>query len=205
MTKNAETFFSEGCGRCALGGTPECKVHRWQHELAELRRIILDCGLTEDCKWGVPCYTFQGKNIVLLSAFKDHCVISFFKGALLHDEHGILTFPGKNSQVDKVIRFTNPEQIRKMEDWMKIYIFEAIEVEKAGLKVQKSQTPDLPDELKHTFETVPALKEAFGALPPGKQRGWVLYFSEPKQAQTRQARIIKSIPKMLNGKGLHDK
>lgn len=137
MTKNAETFFSEGCGRCALGGTPECKVHRWQH--------------------------------------------------------------------DKVIRFTNPEQIRKMEDWMKIYIFEAIEVEKAGLKVQKSQTPDLPDELKHTFETVPALKEAFGALPPGKQRGWVLYFSEPKQAQTRQARIIKSIPKMLNGKGLHDK
>ena len=205
MTKTVETYFSEGCGRCSLGGTPECKVHRWQCELAALRRIILQCGLTEACKWGVPCYTFKGKNIVLISALKNKCIISFFKGALLHDEYSILTSPGKNSQVDKIIRFDNLEQILKIEEWIKSYIYEAIEVEKAGLIVPKNTPPNLPEELKHTFETVPALKEAFEALPPGKQRGWVLYFSEPKQPQTRTTRIVKSIPKILNGKGLHDK
>lgn len=205
MTKDAETYFLEGCGRCSLGDTPECKVHRWQHELVALRRIVLDCGLIEECKWGVPCYTFMGKNIVLVSALKDNCFISFFRGALLHDEHGILTFSGPNSQVDKVIRFTRLEDILQMEEWIKAYIFEAVEVEKAGLKVQKTKTPELPEELKRKFDEIPALKAAFEALTPGRQRGWALYFSEPKQSQTREARIIKSMQKILNGEGLHDK
>lgn len=205
MTKDVETYLSEGCGRCSLGGTPACKVHRWQHELVALRRIVLDCGLTEACKWGVPCYTFMGKNIALISAIKENCFVSFFKGALLHDEHGILSFAGKNSQVDKMIRFTNLEDILNMEDWIKTYIFEAIEVEKAGLKVQKSTNPDLPEELQRKFEEVPALQSAFEALTPGRQRGWALYFSAPKQSQTREARIVKSMQKILNGEGLHDK
>lgn len=205
MTKNAETYFLEGCGRCSLGGTPECKVHRWQHELLALRRIVLETGLTEECKWGVPCYTYQGKNIVMVSAFKGYCFISFFKGVLLHDEHGILTFVGENAQVDKVIRFTDPEAVLKMEDWIKAYIFEAIEVEKAGLKVQKSKMPDLPEELQRKFDEIPALKVAFEALTPGRQRGWILHFSEPKQSQTRDSRIVNAIQKILNGEGLHDK
>lgn len=205
MTKNAETYFSEGCGRCSLGGTPECKVHRWQQELLALRRIVLECGLTEESKWGVPCFTFMGKNVVLISALKDCCILSFFNGALLHDEHGILSFAGPNAQVDKVIRFTRLENMLKMEDWIKAYIFEAIEVEKAGLKVQKSKMPDIPEELKHKFEEIPALKAAFEALTPGRQRGWVLYFSQPKQSQTRVKRIENCVQKILKGEGLHDK
>ena len=148
---------------------------------------------------------FMRKNIVLVSALKDNCFISFFRGALLHDEHGILTFSGPNSQVDKVIRFTRLEDILQMEEWIKAYIFEAVEVEKAGLKVQKTKTPELPEELKRKFDEIPALKAAFEALTPGRQRGWALYFSEPKQSQTREARIIKSMQKILNGEGLHDK
>lgn len=205
MTKDAETYFLDGCGRCSLGGTPECKVHRWQHALLALRRIVLECGLTEECKWGVPCYTFQGKNIAMVSAFKDYCFISFFKGALLQDEHGILAFVGENSQVSKVIRITRLEDVLKMEDWIKAYLFEAVEVEKAGLKVQTSKILNLPEELLHKFEAIPALKDAFEALTPGKQRGWVLYFSAPKQAQTRASRIEKSMQKIMNGEGFHDK
>lgn len=205
MTTDVETYFLEGCGRCPLGGTPACKVHTWHLELAALRRIVLECGLDEACKWGVPCYTFQGKNIAMVSAFKDNCFISFFKGSLLEDEHGLLEFAGKNSQVDKMIRFTDIKDVLKIEDWIKTYLFEAIEVEKAGLKVPKTKTLDLPEELLHKFEAIPALKEAFEALPPGKQRGWALYFSEPKQAQTRTGRIEKSMPKILNGEGMHDK
>lgn len=205
MTTHVETYFSDGCGRCPLGGTPACKVHHWQHELIALRRIVLDCGLDEECKWGVPCYTFQGKNVVMVSALKDSCAITFFNGSLLHDEHDILTFAGPNSQVDKLIRFTRLEDILSIEARIKDYIFEAIEVEKAGLKVQKSQALQLPDELKRKFEEIPALQSAFEALTSGRQRSWALYFSAPKQPQTREARILKSVQKILNGEGLHDK
>jgi uncharacterized protein YdeI (YjbR/CyaY-like superfamily) len=204
MTRNVETYFLEGCGRCPLGGTPECKVHRWHHELLALRRLVLECGLVEACKWGVPCYTYQGKNIVMVATFKDNCFISFFKGALLHDEHNILIFPGPNAQMDKVIRFTRLEDILKIDDWIKTYIFEAIEVEKAGLKVPKSKMPELPEELLRKFEEVPAFKTAFEALTPGRKKGWILYFSAPKQTQTKVSRIVHSIPKILNGEGLHD-
>lgn len=205
MTKDAETYFTEGCFRCPLGGTPDCKVHRWQHELAALRRIILECGLNEECKWGVPCYTFQGKNILLLSAWNDACSIGFFKGALLHDEHGILTFAGENSYVAKMLRFTRLADILKMEEWIKAYIFEAVEIEKSGLKVPKSSMPEIPEELKRKFDEIPALKAAFEALTPGRQRGYVLHFSQPKQSQTRESRIEKHMPKIMRGEGLHDR
>ncbi len=205
MTTNVEIYFSEGCGRCSLGGTPECKVHTWQQELIALRRIVLECGLDEECKWGVPCYTFQGKNILMVSALKDSCIISFFKGSLLHDEHGLLSFAGENSQVAKMFRFTRAEDILMLEELIKTYIFEAVEVEKAGLKVPKSAAPELPDELLQKFEGMPAFQVAFEALTPGRQRGYVLYFSQPKQAQTRESRIEKCVPKILNGEGLHDK
>lgn len=205
MTTNVEIYFSEGCGRCSLGGTPECKVHTWQQELIALRRIVLECGLDEECKWGVPCYTFQGKNILMVSALKDSCIISFFKGSLLHDEHGLLSFAGENSQVAKMFRFTRAEDILMLEELIKTYIFEAVEVEKAGLKVPKSAAPELPEELLQKFEEMPAFQVAFEALTPGRQRGYVLYFSQPKQAQTRESRIEKCVPKILNGEGLHDK
>lgn len=205
MTKHVETYFLEGCGRCALGGTPQCKVHRWHHELMALRRIILDCGLTEDCKWGVPCYTFNGKNIVSISALKENCVLSFFKGVLLQDEHGILTFPGDNSQIDKVIRFIRVEEIMKVEEWIKAYVFEAVEVEKAGVQVPKSNVLSIPEELQRKFEEVPAFRAAFEALTPSRQRGYLLYFSQPKQSQTRTSRIEKYLQKIFNGEGLQDK
>ena len=205
MTTDVEIYFSEGCGRCSLGGTPECKVHTWQQELTELRRIVLECGLDEECKWGVPCYTFQGKNILMVSALKDSCIISFFKGPLLHDEHGLLSFAGENSQVAKMFRFTRTEDILMLEELIKTYIFEAVEVEKAGLKVPKSTAPELPEDLLQKFEEMPAFQVAFEALTPGRQRGYVLYFSQPKQAQTRESRIEKCVPKILNGEGLHDK
>ena len=205
MTTDVETYFSEGCGRCSLGGTPQCKVHTWQQELIVLRRIVLECGLDEECKWGVPCYTFQGKNILMVSALKDSCILSFFKGSLLHDEHGMLSFAGENSQVAKMFRFTRAEDILMLEELIKTYIFEAVEVEKAGLKVPQSAAPELPDELLQKFEEMPAFQVAFEALTPGRQRGYLLYFSQPKQAQTRESRIEKCVPKILNGEGLHDK
>jgi uncharacterized protein YdeI (YjbR/CyaY-like superfamily) len=205
MTTNVEIYFSEGCGRCSLGGTPECKVHTWQQELIALRRIVLECGLDEECKWGVPCYTFQGKNILMVSALKDSSILSFFKGSLLHDELGLLSFAGENSQVAKMLRFTRAEDILMLEELIKTYIFEAVEVEKAGLKVPKSAAPELPEELLQKFEELPAFQVAFEALTPGRQRGYLLYFSQPKQAQTRENRIEKCVPKILNGEGLHDK
>lgn len=204
MTKDAETYFIAGCGRCSLGGTPECKVHTWHAELAALRHIILDCGLTEDCKWGNPVYTYEGKNILMLFAFKDNCCLSFFKGSLLSDELGILTFAGDNSYVAKIARFTRLGDINTHADALKSYIFEAVEIEKAGLKPQKSALPALPDELLHKFTEAPGLKAAFEALTPGRQRGYLMFFSAPKQSATRSARIEKSMPAIFEGKGIHD-
>lgn len=204
MTTNAEVFFAEGCGRCSLGGTPQCKVHTWIHELLALRQIALDCGLDEDCKWGMPCYTFQGKNIIMILAVKESCGISFFKGSLLNDEQGILSFAGENSQVAKIARYTRLEDVQNQETLLKSYIFEAIEVEKAGLKVPKSAAPAIPDELQLKFDENPAFQAAFEALTPGRQRGYLLHFSAPKQSATRTSRIEKCLPQIFEGKGFHD-
>lgn len=199
-------YLLEGCGRCPLGGTPECKVHNWTTELEILRSIVLSCGLTEEVKWGVPCYTFDQKNVLLLSAFRAHCAISFFKGVLLDDKKGLLEKPGPNSHAGRIIKFTNLEQVEQSAADVKQLILEAIQVEKTGLQVPRNNTPEpLPVELETRFAEDAILQTAFEALTPGRQRGYILYFSAPKQSKTRQSRIEKCVGKILNGEGLHDK
>ncbi len=205
--KNVDEYLAEGCGRCSLHGTPECKVHSWQNELKALRVIALECGLTEEIKWGVPCYTYKKSNVLLISALKQCCTLSFMKGSLLKDPNKILTLPGENSQSACLIRFTSIKQINELEPILKTYIFEAIEVEKAGLKVEfsKSKALNIPEELQMKFDEDPALKEAFEGLTPGRQRGYVIHISGAKQSKTRVARIEKWIPQIFKGKGIHDR
>jgi uncharacterized protein YdeI (YjbR/CyaY-like superfamily) len=182
------------------------KAEKWQEEFEKLRLIILDCQLTEELKWGVPCYMFQKSNIVLIHGFKEYCAILYFKGALLQDTHGILIQQTENVQSGRQIRFTNVREIVELEPILKAYIYEAIEVEKAGLKVNIIKNTDLvfPEELLTKLNEIPALKTAFKALTPGRQRAYNLYFSEPKQSKTRESRIEKCMQQILNGKGLND-
>jgi len=207
MTTDVNLYFTEGCGRCSLGGTPDCKVNRWPQELKQLRRIILDCGLTEESKWGVPCYTFQGNNIGVVSAFKEYASLSFFKGALLQDNDAILDKPGENTQAARLIKFTDVKHIMEMEHILKAYIYEAIEVEKTGLKVPLKPTSEfkIPEEFQKVLDENSDLKAAFEALTPGRQRGYLLHFAQPKQSKTREARIEKCTPMIFEGKGLHDR
>lgn len=180
------------------------KAKNWQQEIAQLRRIMLDCQLTETLKWGCPCYTWQGNNIMLIHVFKEYCAILFFKGALLNDTRGLLIQQSKNVQAARQIRFTNVKEIVKLQPVLNAYIYEAIEVEKAGLKVELKKTAEyeMPEEFKSKLDTNPALKTAFKALTPGRQRGYLLHFAAPKQTKTRESRVEKSIPQILNGKGL---
>ena len=182
------------------------KAKQWQEEFEKLRTIILDCGLTEELKWGCPCYTFQKKNIVLIHGFKEYCALLFFKGALLKDANGILVQQTKNVQSARQIRFTSVREIVKLKPVLKAYINEAVEVEKAGLKVNFKKTSDfkIPEEFQNKLAEVPALKTAFNALTPGRQRAYIFYFSAPKQSKTREARIEKCMPQILIGKGLDD-
>ena len=182
------------------------KAQKWHEEYEKLRMIVLDCGLTEKYKWMHPCYTFQESNIVLIHGFKEYCAILFIKGALLKDAKGILIQQTENVQAGRQIRFTNVQEIVEMEPILKAYIQEAIEVEKAGLKVnyKKASEYSKPEEFINKLEEVPGLQDAFYALTPGRQRAYLLYFSEPKQSKTREARIEKYMPQILNGKGLND-
>ncbi|MDB4925918.1 YdeI family protein [Mucilaginibacter sp.] len=182
------------------------KAKKWQEELEQLRMIVLDCGLAEELKWGVPCYTFQKSNIVLIHVFKEYCALLFFKGALLNDANGVMTQQTENVQAARQIRFTNVRQIVEMEPILKAYIYEAIEVEKAGLKVNFKKTAEfiIPEEFKNKLDKIPALKAAFSALTPGRQRAYIFYFSAPKQSKTREARVEKCMQQILNGKGLDD-
>jgi uncharacterized protein YdeI (YjbR/CyaY-like superfamily) len=182
------------------------KAKKWQEEIKKLRMIILDCQLTEELKWGVPCYTFQESNIVLIHVFKEYCALLFFKGALLNDANGILIQQTKNVQAGRQIRFTNLREIVEMETILKAYVFEAIEVEKAGLKVNFKKTVEfiIPEEFQNKLDENPALKAAFDALTPGRQRAYNLYFSAPKQSKTRESRVEKCMQQILNGKGLND-
>ena len=179
---------------------------KWREEFEKLRMIILDCQLTEELKWGVPCYTFQNSNIVLIHGFKEYCAILFVKGALLKDAIGILIQQTENVQSARQIRFTSVDEIVEMEPILKAYINEAIEVEKAGLKVnlKKSSEFTIPEEFQKKLDEDPALKTAFEALTPGRQRGYLFYFSQPKLSKTRASRIEGSIQQILNGKGLND-
>ena len=205
MNKSADDFFSEGCGRCALGGTPDCKVHKWADELAALRSLMLSVGLEEECKWGVPCYTHKGKNIALLGAFKEYCSLAFFKGSLLSDPKNILTAPGENSQLSRQFRFTAVKELLKHEDDLRSYLFEAIEVEKAGLKVDTKKNPEFPEELLQKFREDAKFKKAFEALTPGRQRGYLIFFSAAKQSATRTARIEKYKGQIMLGNGMQDR
>jgi uncharacterized protein YdeI (YjbR/CyaY-like superfamily) len=182
------------------------KANKWQEELVKLRTIILDCELTEELKWGVPCYTFRKSNIVLIHVFKEYCAVLFFKGALLHDAHGILIKQTENVQAARQIRFTRVGEIVEMETILKAYIYEAIEVEKAGLKVDYKKSTEfiIPEEFQNKLDEIPVLKTAFDALTPGRQRAYILYFSEPKQSKTRESRVEKCIQQILNGKGIND-
>jgi uncharacterized protein YdeI (YjbR/CyaY-like superfamily) len=182
------------------------KAKKWKEEYETLRKIVLDCELTEDYKWMNPCYTFEKKNIVLIHGFKEYCALLFPKGALLQDSHSILIQQTENVQGARQIRFTNVQEIVEKEAVLKAYIYEAIEVEKAGLKVKVKKHEELiiPEELQHKFDEIPALKDAFTTLTPGRQRAYILYFSAAKQSKTRESRVEKSIPNILNGKGLND-
>jgi uncharacterized protein YdeI (YjbR/CyaY-like superfamily) len=182
------------------------KAGKWQEELEKLRMIVLDCQLTEELKWGVACYTFQKRNIVLMHVFKEYCALLFFKGALLNDADGILIKQTNNVQAGRQVRFTGIREIAEMETILKAYIYEAIEVEKAGLKVNFKKTAEfiIPGEFQYKLDKIPALKTAFDALTPGRQRAYILYFSAPKQSKTRVARIEKFLPQILIGKGLND-
>ena len=184
------------------------KSKKWQAELEKLRLIALDCGLNEELKWGCPCYTFQKNNIILIHEFKDYCAYLFFKGVLLKDTKGILIQQTKNVQVARQIRFTNVREIVKMEKVLKAYIYEAIEVEKAGVKVKLKKATEfhIPEEFKTKLSAKggAALKKAFYALTPGRQRGYLLYFSAPKLSKTRESRVEKYLSQILKGKGLDD-
>ena len=182
------------------------KAKKWKEEYETLRKIVLDCELTEDYKWMNPCYTFEKKNIVLIHGFKEYCALLFPKGSLLQDSHGILIQQTENVQGARQIRFTNVQEIVEKEAILKAYIYEAIEVEKAGLKVKAKKPEELiiPEELQHKFDEIPALKDAFTTLTPGRQRAYILHFSAAKQSKTRESRVEKCIPNILNGKGLND-
>ena len=179
---------------------------KWQKEIQQLRKIVLDCDLNEELKWGCPCYTFEGKNIVLIHVFKEYCALLFFKGALLNDPEKILIQQTENVQSARQIRFTNLKEILKMTTVIKSYIYKAVEVEEAGLKVPLKKTKDfaIPEEFQKKLDEMPSLKIAFEALTPGRQRGYIFYFKQPKQSKTRETRVEKYIEKIFAGKGLDD-
>ncbi|KAF6615110.1 YdeI/OmpD-associated family protein [Paenibacillus sp. EKM102P] len=183
------------------------KVNKWKAEMEKLRAIMLDCQLTEELKWGKPCYMFQNSNIAIIQGFKEHCALMFFKGALLKDPNGILIKPGEDTQAGRQIRFTNVEEIVEMDTILKAYIIEAVEVEKADLKVDFKKNTELifPEEFQAKLDENPALKTAFAALTPGRQRAYIMHFAAPKQSKTRESRIEKCMQDILAGKGLNDR
>jgi uncharacterized protein YdeI (YjbR/CyaY-like superfamily) len=205
MNPKVDKFLLDGCMRCSLGGTPECKVHQWIPELEALRQIMLSSELTEDLKWGVPCYTLNNKNILMIYAFKDQCSVSFMKGALINDPKNLLEKAGENTQSARVLRFKSLNDVTSIEEDIKSFITQAIEIEKAGKKVVVEKKPEpIPIELIEKFESDEIFKSAFKALTPGRQRGYILHFSQAKQSGTRKSRIEKCTANILNGIGLHD-
>jgi uncharacterized protein YdeI (YjbR/CyaY-like superfamily) len=204
LNPQVDKYLVDGCMRCKYGATPRCKVSFWKEELTLLRHIVLESGLTEEIKWGVPVYTQNGKNVMSVSALKESAVLSFFKGQLLSDPHKILQQQG-NIQSGRIVRFTDHKTIADLQQVLKEYIAEAIEIEKSGKKVEIIKNPEpVPEELLEIFENDPVFRKAFYALTPGRQRGYIVYFSQPKQSQTRLGRIEKYRQQILNGIGLND-
>ena len=206
MNSQVETILAEGCGRCKLVGTPQCRIIIRNEEMRALRNIALETGLDEEVKWGFPAYTFKKKNIFMLGSFKEHSTIMFFKGALLSDPEKLLVQPTENTNSSRQFRFSNAKEIGKLKKTILTYMFEAVELEKSGAKVEAKKTSDfnMPDELKQKFKELPELKLAFEKLTPGRQRGYLLHFSQAKQSATRLSRIEKNMEAIFNGKGLND-
>jgi uncharacterized protein YdeI (YjbR/CyaY-like superfamily) len=206
MNPQVETILAEGCGRCKLVGTPQCRIIIRNEEMRALRNIALETGLDEEVKWGFPAYTFKKKNIFMLGSFKEHSTIMFFKGALLSDPEQILVQPTENTNSGRQMRFTNAKEIQKLKKTILSYMFEAVELEQSGAKVEAKKTSEypMPDELKQKFKELPELKLAFEKLTPGRQRGYLLHFSQAKQSATRLSRIEKSMEAIFNGKGLNE-
>jgi uncharacterized protein YdeI (YjbR/CyaY-like superfamily) len=200
-----DKYLIDGCMRCKYGATPQCKVHKWTDILKLLRKIILEQGLEEEIKWGIPVYTKNGKNIVNISALKDSALLGFFKGALLSDGDKVLERQG-NIQSSRIIRFYDVEKVIRLEQTIRSYIHEAIVIEEHGLKLDKNQKPEpTPEELIEAFEEDPDFEEAFNRLTPGRQRAYLIHFAQPKRSETRRQRIEKYKPQILSGVGLHDK
>ena len=206
INPKVDLFIADGCGRCEYYATDKCKVRNWSTELQHVRQIMLESELKEEIKWGVPVYTYGGKNVVIISALKDCVTFGFFKGVLLKDTHKILEKQGESVQSARIIRFTSVSQISELSSIIKEYIKEAILIEDSGVKVEfKKDLEPVPAELEDRFEELPALKDAFYALTPGKRRGYVIYISQPKGSEARFSRIDKCIDKIMNREGLQDK
>ena len=205
MTNSLQQYLLDGCMRCNLGATPQCKVNRWREELIRLIELVEVAGLQLEMKWGVPCFTYKSKNVVTVSALKDFACLSFFKGSLLGDPAGKLVQPGPNSQAGRYFKFTSLEEIERNSEHIQNYLNEAIELEESGKKVEFSkELPDLPEEFQRYLDEDAFLNNTFYSLTPGRQRGYILYFSQPKQEKSRINRIEKSIELILKGEGLHD-
>lgn len=198
-----DDYLENGCGRCKKWKTPDCKVHQWTSVLEELRALVLECGLVEERKWGNPCYTFNGKNVVMIAAFNAYCCLSFFKGALIDDPEGLLVVPGEESNTYRLAKFTAADQLFPVRDLLKSYVFQAIEIEKAGLKVKSKpvEAYAVPEEFQARMDGFPELQRAFEALTPGRRKSYLIYFGSAKQSKTRESRIDKCIPSIFAGKG----
>jgi uncharacterized protein YdeI (YjbR/CyaY-like superfamily) len=202
---SVDQYLVDGCGRCSKGGTPSCTVHTWHPILVAMRELAIECGLTEEVKWSVPCYTVNGKNVLMIHAFKEYCSIMFMKGALLTDPENILHRQTENVTAGRQLRYTSLEGFMEQRELAKAFILEAIALEKGGAKVPtRAQEDPVVDELKQAFAQDEAFKRAFYQLTPGRQRAYLLHFAQPKQAETRASRIVKCIPLIMRGEGLHD-
>jgi len=206
MNPLVNKYLVDGCMRCKFGGSPNCKVNHWSKELEALRKIVIKSVLDEELKWGMPCYTLNNKNILMISAFKEYASISFFKGVLLKDKEKLLTAHGESSQSVRMIKFTNSKQIIQQSSIIKAYIEEAIEIENSGKKVEFKKNPEpIPEELIVEFNKDLKFKKAFHELTPGRQRGYIIYFSQPKNTQSKLNRIEKCRENILKGIGLNDR
>lgn len=205
MNPEIDKYLLDGCMRCKFGATPKCKVNDWKEELKMLRLILLETDLKEELKWSVPCYTYQSKNVLILSAFKDSVSINFFKGALLKDSAGLLEKPGENSQAARYMKFRSLDQVLKQEEHLKKYILEAIELEKANKNVEFKKDPEpIPEELIDIFAEDPDYEAAFNSLTPGRKRSYILHISSAKQPKTRISRAGKCRDKVFSGKGFNE-
>lgn len=204
MNPEVDLYLQYGCGRCKYYQTPQCKVHHWPSELQLLRKMALSCGLQEDYKWSQPCYTIDGKNVFIVTAFKHYASVAFFKGALLKDPQQLLVKPGERSEATRQLRFTSTQQIEEHREAILAFMLQAIEIEQSGQKLElKRKSEPIPTELLQVFETDLELKHAFNNLSPGRQRGYLIHFNQAKKAKSRLARIEKQRMNILSGKGMN--